>query len=149
MGRELRRVPFDFDYPLNTVWYGYFMDYIPNTCMSTNEDKKYCKSCKEYAKIKGIEISDYGCPDYEKHFSEIAEKLKALCEPPEGEGFQLWETTSEGSPVSPVFKTLDELCEWCEDNATVFADFKASKEKWKEMLEKDFVHHKQGNFIFI
>ena len=55
MGRELRRVPFDFDYPLNTVWYGYFMDYIPNTCMSTNEDKKYCKSCKEYAKIKGIE----------------------------------------------------------------------------------------------
>lgn len=148
MGRELKRVPLDFDYTLHEVWYGYFMDYVPNTCMST-KDKEYCDSCKEYARIKGIEFSDYGCPNYEKYFSEITEKLRTLCEPPKGEGYQLWETTSEGSPVSPVFKTLDELCEWCEDNATTFADFKASKEEWKKMLEKDFVYHKQGNFIYI
>lgn len=32
-------------------------------------------------------------------------------EPPEGEGYQLWETTSEGSPISPVFETLEALCE--------------------------------------
>lgn len=29
--------------------------------------------------------------------------------PPEGPGYQLWETTSEGSPLSPVFATSDEL----------------------------------------
>lgn len=148
MGRELRRVPMDFDYPLNTVWYGYFMNYVPNTCMSI-KDRKYCESCKEYARIRGIEISDYGCPKYDEYFSEITEKLKALCEPPKGEGYQLWETTSEGSPVSPVFKTLDKLCEWCEENATTFANYKASKEEWKQMLEDDFVHHKQGMAIFI
>ena len=28
-------------------------------------------------------------------------------DPPIGEGFQLWETTSEGSPSSPVFETLE------------------------------------------
>ena len=50
-------------------------------------------------------------------------------EPPKGEGFQLWETLSEGSPVSPVFKTADELATWCADNATTFADFKATKEE--------------------
>lgn len=30
-------------------------------------------------------------------------------EPPEGEGWQLWETVSDGSPVTPVFATAAEL----------------------------------------
>lgn len=33
-------------------------------------------------------------------------------EPPEGEGWQLWETVSEGSPISPVFATAEELAQW-------------------------------------
>lgn len=70
-------------------------------------------------------------------------------DPPTGDGFQLWETTSEGSPKSPVFNTLDELCEWCEVNATVFGSVKATKEKWMEMLNDDFVHHKDGNMVFL
>ena len=70
-------------------------------------------------------------------------------EPPTGEGFQLWETTSEGSPKSPVFKTLEELCEWCVENATTFADNKATKEEWMKMLLDDHVYHKEGNVIFM
>lgn len=33
-------------------------------------------------------------------------------EPPAGEGWQLWETVSEGSPVSPVFPSTDTLAAW-------------------------------------
>lgn len=33
-------------------------------------------------------------------------------EPPTGEGWQLWETVSEGSPISPVFGTAEELAVW-------------------------------------
>jgi hypothetical protein len=33
-------------------------------------------------------------------------------EPPTGEGWQLWETVSEGSPVSPVFATAEALAQW-------------------------------------
>jgi len=33
-------------------------------------------------------------------------------EPPEGEGWQLWETVSEGSPISPVFVCADDLALW-------------------------------------
>lgn len=33
-------------------------------------------------------------------------------DPPAGEGWQLWETTSEGSPISPVFASADLLAEW-------------------------------------
>ncbi len=40
-----------------------------------------------------------------------AEAWKAT-EPPTGEGWQLWETVSEGSPVSPVFATAEELAQW-------------------------------------
>jgi hypothetical protein len=34
-------------------------------------------------------------------------------EPPVGEGWQLWETTTEGSPKSPVFRTAEKLAAWC------------------------------------
>jgi hypothetical protein len=33
-------------------------------------------------------------------------------EPPKGDGYQLWETVSEGSPISPVFAEPSELAEW-------------------------------------
>jgi hypothetical protein len=70
-------------------------------------------------------------------------------EPPTGPGFQLWETTSEGSPQSPVFATLEALAAWCEKNATVFANQKASAEEWAKMLADDIVYSQQGNAVFI
>jgi hypothetical protein len=68
-------------------------------------------------------------------------------DPPTGEGYQLWEDCSEGSPVSPVFATLEELCAWCADNATTFASFTATAEEWREMLDGSVVHakDKRGN----
>lgn len=36
--------------------------------------------------------------------------------PPEGEGFQLWETVSEGSPISPVFDSAEGLARWMTEN---------------------------------
>jgi len=33
-------------------------------------------------------------------------------EPPSGDGWQLWETTTEGSPSSPVFASAEELAEF-------------------------------------
>lgn len=60
MGREIKRVPLDFDAPRGVVWSGYL---VPE--------------CRR--------------------------------EPPEGEGWQVWETVSEGSPISPVFATAEEL----------------------------------------
>ncbi len=33
-------------------------------------------------------------------------------EPPSGVGYQLWETVSEGSPISPVFATSEELADY-------------------------------------
>lgn len=58
-------------------------------------------------------------------------------EPPTGGGYQLWENTSEGSPISPVFASAQDLARWCTDNATVFADEKTSYENWLSMFMED------------
>lgn len=36
-------------------------------------------------------------------------------EPPTGDGWQLWQTVSEGAPVSPVFASADALASWMSD----------------------------------
>ena len=119
MSRTLKRVPMDFSHPIGKVWHGYRMV----TCI----DK--CAECQQFAFIKGIPFKDSGCPDFEQFIG-----------PPIGGGYQLWENVSDGSPYSPVFATLDELCEWCAINATTFGHYKTNKEHWRQMLDDDFVY---------
>lgn len=70
-------------------------------------------------------------------------------EPPKGDGYQLWQTTSEGSPISPVFDTLEALCAYAAEHCSTFGDNTATAEQWKEMLDDGFVHHREGNTIFL
>lgn len=70
-------------------------------------------------------------------------------DPPVGDGYQLWEDCSEGSPVSPVFASLDELCAWAAEHATTFADFRETPEEWRKMLDGGIVHARAGNNIFL
>ena len=69
----------------------------------------------------------------------IKEKYESWKEydPPIGDGYQLWETVSEGSPISPVFESAELLAEWCESNATVFASEKLTKEQWLTQFHED------------
>lgn len=39
-------------------------------------------------------------------------------EPPTGDGWQLWETVTEGSPISPVFTAPEELARWMVSGAS-------------------------------
>lgn len=71
-------------------------------------------------------------------------------EPPKGVGWQLWETCSEGSPVSPVFPTPDELAGWCEKNATIFAREKMSRAEWLKMFKaEDGIDTDMGSFMTV
>ncbi len=62
-------------------------------------------------------------------------------EPPTGEGYQMWETTSEGSPVSPVFEDIEMLCQYAADFCTVFGKEKTTAAEWRRMLDADWVTH--------
>ncbi len=71
-------------------------------------------------------------------------------DPPTGDGFQLWNTTTEGHPMSPVFDTLEKLCEYLEtENVSIFGSSTLTKQKWMETLSEDFISHKSGNMIFL
>lgn len=49
--------------------------------------------------------------------------------PPSGEGYQVWETVSEGSPISPVFAAPEELAKYMA-NHPWGADKDTTYEQW-------------------
>lgn len=54
-------------------------------------------------------------------------------EPPTGDGYQIWETVSEGSPISPVFATPEELARHMVSNPWG-ADRGSSFESWMKFI---------------
>lgn len=56
--------------------------------------------------------------------------------PPKGVGWQMWETVSEGSPISPVFATPEKLARWLADNgASSCGSSTATYEQWLTMIQ--------------
>lgn len=108
MSRDFKRVPMSFAWPLKKPWIGY-------------AGVRLCPRCMAYKDVDDCKLCD----------GEMYVRTPRT-EPPQGNGWQLWETTSEGSPASPVFATLDELCEWCAANATLWASLRANQEEWKK-----------------
>lgn len=57
-------------------------------------------------------------------------------EPPAGDGWQMWETTSEGSPISPVCASPEALAHWLADNhASTFGSDTTTYERWLAMIQ--------------
>lgn len=199
MGREIKRVAIDFDWPNDEVWKGYLNPYTPDKCPIcggsgynaatkqisddwydfANTGRKWCNAIDQYevdALLEHHRLMDFThkfesgkgwipveprpeitadmvnkwnrtargfdghdsinqwicvetrakrlgvwgeCPNCKGsgdifESDENKEKYEAWerSEPPAGDGWQVWETVSEGSPVSPVFKTPDELIGW-------------------------------------
>ncbi len=62
-------------------------------------------------------------------------------DPPTGEGWQMWETTSEGSPRTPVFSNAEELADYCARNVSVFGSKMGDREQWLSIIKgADFAH---------
>jgi len=225
MGRTLKRVPLDFDWPQDKVWDGYLNPYLEHRCPSSNcihgstvdaewliavlrmlfvaaDDALYVEGPPQPRRVfphpwlqefplapmmgpretvvavpgpELVQLTDalagrghrspfgHDSTDIWRAMHKIVQAADLpedwgtckVCggsgfdpaydderdawqktEPPEGVGYQLWETTSEGSPISPVFESLDALCAWCEENATVFGPVKTTRAEWREMLER-------------
>lgn len=66
-----------------------------------------CPTCKGHETI---------ATDEERAAEEAASEAWEPTEPPSGDGYQLWETVSEGSPISPVFALPGELAIWMTEN---------------------------------
>lgn len=197
MGREVKRVSLDFDWPENKVWRGYLNPHYKKCefCGGTGETMAHRRlgDIVSLLMLSGYDARRGTCHPYFQHYgyfgsagkvcgSDMVELTTALAgrspdllghdccdrwsamkkilqvaglpedwgeckdcdgggvaresmeayeawrptEPPVGEGYQIWETVSEGSPISPVFKTPEELArhmagtKWGADNGTSY-----------------------------
>lgn len=113
--REVKRVPMDFDHPINEVWPGYLLSPIPcpkcGRCPDTDGEYDDCGTC----------LGDYWYPPPDH--------------PPRGEGWQLWDNVGDGSPMTPVFATAEELARHCaECRVGWFAYDPAPFEAWLDFI---------------
>lgn len=127
MGRELRMVPVGFDWPVGKTWWGFVLPGV--TCLG-------CKGGKV-----GYRNNDYSTPDEDGLFwcSSCDGEGRASIEVdlPKGPAFQMWETTSEGSPISPPFETAEKLARWLADaGASSFGAMTSTYEQWLSMIGK-------------
>jgi len=67
----------------------------------------WCPTCDGHGSIE----------KYEGQRAEAEAWAEEDHEPPTGEGWQLWETVSEGSPISPVFDSPEGLARWMSSDA--------------------------------
>ena len=106
MGREVKRVPLDFDWPVGVIWPGATLgvcDSMENI-ISDDYPVERCEMCKKWATLAGLKFKRHGCPEI------------PASEPPLGDAYQLWEDLTEGSPCSPPFATPEELAQYLVDN---------------------------------
>ena len=128
MCREVRKVPKDWIHPRG--WIHDNKQYTPLY------NETYEKACEEYS------CTNY-TPKPEKYVT-YDKYDDSICT-----HFQLYETTSEGTPLSPVFETLEELIDYATENCTVFADYKVSKTEWIKMINDDNFYIKDGNITWM
>lgn len=95
---------------------------------------------KARAKRLGITEMECSCchgdgvlwPD--EKYAKLSEEFERI-EPPAGDGYQLWCTTSEGAPMSPVFATPEELAKWLADSgASSFGRDTATYDQWLKFI---------------
>lgn len=185
MGREIKRVPLEFEWPLNKVWIGFrnpfyikcpkceagyskayriVAKYINGLmfCREVGENKDVAslttalcgraprpvinhdsidawRAMKKFGEMLELPDDWLECPHcggsgIDPEIKETYE-LWERSEPPEGDGYQLWETVSEGSPISPVFSTPEELAKWLEDNEiSPLGPMTCSYDQWLDFI---------------
>lgn len=155
MGRELRKVPANWEHPIKSdgrpqpMFKKYYGDALNEWLKEheewengTHSDLNNRPELKEEYPFYAMWGGNPPDVDYYQPRKYSEKELTHI---------QLYESTSEGTPISPVFPAdkIEELCEYAAENCSTFGSFKTTKEKWMEMLKDDFVVHRQGNIIFM
>jgi len=132
MGREVRRVPKDWDHPCDEV--GGFIPMFDDDFESASDEwKRGYEQWKTNPKRNDCEYWEYegNPPERERFHPKWTDEERT--------NFQMYETTTEGTPISPVMETPEELAQWLVDNsASAFAGQTASYEAWLRVARGGF-----------
>jgi len=118
MGREIRRVIPNWEHPMQTKFNPFTMK--AETCYQPLYDHSYREAAAEWRK----EFAEWEAGERQKYFEDNGEDYEYWdyngmppdkeyyrpdWKPEEMTWFQVYETVSEGTPVTPPFATKDEL----------------------------------------
>ncbi len=145
MGRQVRRVPADWQHPKNEKGH-----YIPLFERSYSKDAaEWDERAAQWA--KGLR-DDYngGWQPKEAVYADMCYVEWAGAAPDESDympdwptdqctHLQMYDNTSEGTPISPVMETPEQLAQWLADNeASAFAGMTATYEQWLGTIKRGF-----------
>lgn len=145
MGREVRRVPADWQHPK-----GDNGRFVP---LSDGYNKGLAEWIEEHQHWQLGEVRDYMrdgthwrprdegviSETFEEYAGERPDHREYMPDWPAEQRthWQMYENTSEGTPISPVFSTPEELARWLADTgASAFADMTATYEQWLETTNR-------------
>ncbi len=150
MGRQLRMVAKNWKHPKNKdgyyipLYYGNFKKLLSDYNEGERQWNKgfrrdwdnrdqWIEKEKKYSKMS-YQKWDGERPIKDEYMPQWSKKEKTH--------IQLYENTTEGTPISPVFKLndIEKLAEYAAKKCTTFADFKASKEYWLELIKDDLIN---------
>jgi len=135
MGREVRRVPADWAHPCRTDG---------GKSLQPMYDRSFAEDARRWKEqFLAWENGHNDVFDRPRNEDDTGEFWEYGGNPPDREyycpdwpeetrtHYQMYETTSEGTPISPVMETPEELAQWLVDNnASAFAYQTASYEAW-------------------
>ena len=120
MSREVRRVPMDYQHPREFNAYRNRIEFLS---LFPGED--FVRHMADYKANPAY--WDGRKPRFEDYMPDFTGR--------DDLGYCMYETTSEGSPISPVMDTPEGLARWLADNeASTFGDMTATYEQWLTMI---------------
>ncbi len=143
MGREIRRVPADWQHPRNEKGH-----HIP---LFDGFNERLMRWEEEAAKWSVGLVRDFADRGWKPRPKDIVsfEEWSGLrpdpthyipdFAPEERTHWQMYETCTEGTPISPAMETPEALARWLTDTgASAFGEMTASYEEWLAMIAAGF-----------
>lgn len=142
MSREVRRVPANWEHPKNErgnfvpLIGGSFREHADNWDEESAQwGKGFYRLCRGEWKLKEPDKTG----TFEAWDGARPEEHNYMPDWPEAERthYQMYETTTEGTPISPVMETPETLARWLADNnASAFAHMGATYDQWLATIKR-------------
>jgi hypothetical protein len=138
MGRQIRRVPPNWNHPVTKDDYGRMR-------LQPMFDERFEEAEAEWLanfdRIRRGDMTDFERECYPRGLCEWANDEGRAPDPnyyrpwkdEDATWFQLWETVSEGTPVSPPFETKEELAYYLAENGDEWDQKRCHKPDWESL----------------